>query len=155
MFINVIYNTKALDTWEIATYRDLLQLIKELLRGKRILCDISKNNHCIISGDIHWCLLPLCTRIGETGNDCIFNSPKQAKLCSLDSGEICVARQTSFWALVLNSKFTGTIYRGKGEAVEEDRERGAKRGGRKVSRNCLLAHPVLFLPPPFPGHPIF
>lgn len=49
--------------------------------------------------------------------------PNKPKLCSLDSGETCVARQTSFWVLVLNSKFTGAIYRGKGEAVEEDRKR--------------------------------
>lgn len=61
--------------------------------------------------------------LGKLGITVFLTLPNKPKLCSLNTGEICVARQPSFWALVLNSKLTGAIYRRKGEAIEEDRER--------------------------------
>lgn len=81
------------------------------------------------------CLLPP-RRIGENGNDGIFNSPTQAKtvLTGLRGG-LCY--QATF-LLGLGSKVTGAICRGKGEAVGGEREdRGWAKGVETV---CLLVH---------------
>lgn len=88
MFINVICNTKALETWEMSTYRDLLQLLPR----KRILCDILKNNHCLISGAIHLSIGVCChyaQELGRLGMTLFLTLPNKPKLCSLDWGDLC------------------------------------------------------------------